>query len=298
MPLKEVNWDSFEFRCHYLGELMTQVRGESNEQKYEKALASYNKKFDAVSKMKPGDAMEKALDILQRCSEKVDYLKTIKDLPNLSDTCKKRLANIYTTETTGRIKDIESMYIEKGLRTEEDSITKYSLVTGKMYRKNSERISNGFLSGEIDFDDDLEDMVIDTKSSFDIFTFDATVARGINPIYEWQGHAYMWLKNRKRFRLAYCLNNTPEDIIKRLEQKMKYNFVGSQSDFEDACALLKDKHTYNDLPDSRRIRIYDLNRDDDKISQIMQMVPIWRNYLNNIPNVANIIDYAENNENA
>jgi hypothetical protein len=284
MPLIEVDWDNYVFRCHYLGELMSPSRGKSNLEKYNAALAAYNKKFEQVDKMSPGKTMDKALGVLENLSQKVEELKLVKDIPVLSDTCKTRLAQIYTEETTGRVKDIESMYLEKGIRTEEESITAYSLRTGTFHRKNKERISNGFLTGEIDFEDDEKDMVIDTKSSFDIFTFDKTIATGMNKLYEWQGHGYMWLRNKKRFRLAYCLNNTPEDIIQRLLKQLQYRFIGSPEDFEEACLLIREKHTYDDLPLERKIRIYELNRDDEKIEQIKTMIPHFRNYLKNITN--------------
>jgi hypothetical protein len=285
MPLKQVDWDKFIFRSHYFGELMTPARGKTNLEKYTEAQMAYEKKFTQVENMKPGSVMDRAVTVLSNLSDKVDRLKPMKDIPNLSSTCKRRLAQIYTEETTGRVKDIESMYIEKGLKTEEDSITLYSLRTGTMYKKNKERISNEYVSGEIDFDDDPQDMVIDTKSSFDIFTFDATVAQGIRFLYEWQGHCYMWLKNRKNFRLAYCLNNTPGEILEKLYKRLLYSFVGSEQDYKEACELLKQKHTYDDLPLERKIRVYDLKRDDEKIELAKSYVPYFRDYLKSIDNV-------------
>lgn len=284
MALREVDWDNYVFRAHYFGELMSQPRGKTNLELYNEAVAAYDKKYAAVEKMTPGKVMDKAVEVLDKHSQRVDELLPLKDTPTLSGTCKRRLAQIYTEETTGRKKDIDNFYIEKGLKTEEDSITLYSLRTGTMYRKNKERLENGFVTGEIDFDDEELDLVVDTKSSFDVFTFDETVAKGFNKTYEWQGHCYMWLKNRSRFRLAYCLNNTPEEIIRRMEKRMQYNFIGEESDFREACQMLREKHTYDDLPLERKIRIYEIKRDDEKIELAKSYIPHFRNYLKNITN--------------
>jgi len=282
MPIKEIDWDNYQFRCHYFGELMTgNKKGKSNMDKYLDAEKDYETFTDKIYESGKSPTTAQLLKI-NALSEKVEQLKLVKDIPILSTTCKKRLVQIYTEETTGRKKDIESVYIEKGLRTEEQSITTYSLWANAMYFKNKERIGNGYVIGEIDFDDEEKDMVIDTKSSFDIFSFDATVAQKINPLYEWQGQMYMWLKNRSRFRLAYCLNNTPEDIIIGLIKRMRYNFAGTEDDWQEAVALLRDKHTYDDLPLERKIRVYDIKRDDEKIELAKKMIPHFRNYLKNI----------------
>lgn len=280
MPLIDVDWDIFVFRSHYFGELMTKPKGKTNLDKYNDAVIAHDTFADKLMSSGKNPTTAQLLK-LNELDKKMEFLKQFKDVPKFSRTAIRRLNQIYTEETTGRKKDIESMYIEKGLKTEEDSITLYSLKYGKMYRKNKERLSNGWITGEIDFDDEKEDMVIDAKSTFDIFTFDDKVGIGLSLIYEWQGHCYMWLKNRKRFRLAYCLNNTPEEMIKRMEKSLQYNFYGNQEDFEEACALLRDKHTYNDLPMERKIQTYDLERNEEKIEEAKAMIPHFRNYLKN-----------------
>lgn len=279
MPLKEVDWDSFEFRCHYFGELMTPVRGKSNMDAY---LDSKQKYDDFMGKLMssgktPTDAQFLRMNKLEK---EMNELKLVKDVPKLSNTAKRRLAQIYTEETTGRIKDIPGMQLEKGLLTEEDSITAYSKHTNTFYKKNKERKGNGFINGEWDFDDEEQDLVIDTKSTWDIFTFDAKM-NGMSFMNEWQGHCYMWLKNRKRFRVAFVLNNTPDELIKRMIKSLDYTFIGTSDELEMTKALLIDKHTYDDLPDERKIRLFDIERSEEKIEQAKAAIPHFRNYLKN-----------------
>lgn len=280
--LKNVNWNEFEFRCHYLGELMMPTKGKTNLEKFEEANAAYYKQDAKVDGMKNASpTKDKAVQKLFELNEKLESLRAVKDNPTFSGTCLRRLAQIYTEETTGRKKDIKNDYIEKGLMTEEDSITMYSLKSGTPYFKNKIRVGNGFINGEIDFEDIDQDMTIDTKSSWDIFTFDGTVAKPLNPIYWWQGQGYMWLRNRKKHRIAYCLNNTPAKIISKLERQLKWDFEGNQEELEEAYAFIRDNHTYDDLPLDRKIRVYDVARDDEKIEALKSAIPHFRNYLIN-----------------
>lgn len=284
MPLQEVDWNTFQFRSHYFGELMTPTRGKTNLEKFNDAQEKYIELDKKIDGMKEGTTRDNSIEKLFKLNEILEVLRPIKDSIVISDTAKKRLVQIYTEQTTGRVKDVMSAYIEKGLKTEEDSITLYSLRSGLYYKKNKIRAENGFISGEIDFEDVDLDMTIDTKSSWDVFTFDATVAKKINNIYWWQGQCYMWLRNRKKHRLAYCLNNTPEEIIQRLEKRMRYEFVGEQEDYEEAKKLLREDHIFDDLPLERKIRVYDFDRDDEAIELAKSSIPIFRNYLKDITN--------------
>lgn len=281
MPIIQVDWDKFEFRCHYLGDLMSEPKGKSNAEKYSELKSYKSSLFEKISAMNDGKLKDNAFIKFSETDKKLKELEPIKDVPLFSSTCLRRLAQIYTEQTTGRRKKIESFYIEKGLKTEELSISLYSSVYEKFYRKNKERISNGFVIGEIDFDDEKEDIVIDTKSSFDIFTFDETIATGTKKLYYWQGQGYMWLKNRKHFRLAYCLNNTPSEIIFRLKNNLKYKFIGSPEEYEDACREIDELHNYDDLPEKRKIRVYDIERNDEDINRLKTAIPHFREYLKN-----------------
>lgn len=283
MYTKEVNWDEFVFRCHYMGELMSPAKGKSNLERYNESLAKYNSLYEKIVSAKDGAYKDKLISSIVDIQNEKERLEKIKDVPKLSDTAKRRLVQIYTEATTGRVKDIKSIAIEKGIKTEEDSITLYSLRTGKMYRKNKERVGNEFVSGEIDFDDEEMDMVIDTKSSEDVFTFDNSML-SINKNYEWQGQCYMWLKNRSRFRLAYCLNNSPEEIIQKILNKEKYSFIGSEEEWRNYVEFVRHNHIYDDLPIERKVRIYDFYRDEQKIEMIKASVPYFRQFLKNITN--------------
>lgn len=276
------DFSDYVFRCHYLGLLMGKGQGKSYKQQYDEAVASKDKKFERYATMnKETITAEKLLEEIGELDERIEMLEGLKGLPHLSLTAKTKLAEIFTNETTGRTRDIENKYIEKGLLLEEDAITQYSLLTNRFFKKNKITENNGFIRGELDFPED--DWVNDTKVSWDIFTFDATAAKKINPIYDWQQQGYMWLFNKKNARLIYSLHNTPEHLIVQEEKRMTYK-VQSEEDYKIACAEIRKNHIYNDLPIERKIRVYEIKRDDDKIDQIKQQIPHLRTYLNNMLN--------------
>lgn len=275
------DFSNFTFRAHYVGELMGSGVGKSNLEKYQDAVQKRADKQDKLNLIENRQTVnaKKLKSEIDLITESVDVLNFVKHIPNLGETCKSRLSRIYTEETTGRIQDIKSKYIEKGLLLEEDAITAYSLFTGKMFNKNKVRENNGFIEGEMDFSE--EDTSIDTKVSWDVFTFDATVAKPMNKIYWWQGQCYMWLFGKENHKIVYTLINTPEHLVKREQKIFESTFVGSSENLKQALREIELFHNYDDLALERKIRIYEFQRDVDAIKQIKERVPYLRNYLNN-----------------
>lgn len=278
-----MNFDTLCFRSHYVGKLMSKAKGKSNMEKYLDAKESFAKKQSDLElcsdkAVKTKEKLIKDLSILNDTIQHIDRYK-----PHLSDTCKSKLIEIYTQETTGRIKDITNKYIKKGLLVEEDSITQHSLFLGVFHKKNVVRKSNGLISGEADIETEKE--ITDTKSSWDIFTFDAVTVKPIDPVYHWQLDCYMWLYGKESAVLSYNLINTPEQLIAIEERRLIQQFIGDPDSLVEALRDLRFKHTYDDLPIGRKVRLFKVDRDEERISQIESSVPIWRDYLNNIDNV-------------
>lgn len=106
---------------------------------------------------------------------------------------------------------VTSKYMEKGMMVEDAAIALYNDVFFTDHRKNTERKTNDWITGECDIF--TPGKIIDIKSSWSLQTFPATAAAGIDKAYEWQGRAYMWLWDVDEFEVAYCLVNTPEELI-------------------------------------------------------------------------------------
>lgn len=296
-----MNFDNWKSRSHYLGLLMTTPEGKSYADKLAETKALLRDKtieFCSLENTSTKSAMKLDSDIFN-LTKKVEYLKTVQYIPNLPQTAKSKLSEIYTQETTGRKKVVSSDYLDKGLFVEEDSITMFSVFSnGKFYQKNTVRKENDFLNGECDIDSEDEDFVADTKSSWDIFTFDKNCINGMSDINEWQLDAYMWLFNRKNAKLVFTCIDTPEFLIQKQERKLMFEMFGSftyyeqakQSDlflYKEACKQIRQNSIYSDLPIERKIKIFNKKRDDTRIDMIKTRIPECRKFLNNLINIKN-----------
>jgi hypothetical protein len=105
-----------------------------------------------------------------------------------------------------------SKYTEKGTQVEDQSIALRNQVFFTNYKKNTERRTNEWITGECDLIIP-GNRVIDIKSSWSLDTFPATSKAGEDKTYEWQGRAYMWLWDVPEFEINYCLVNTPDELI-------------------------------------------------------------------------------------
>ena len=105
-----------------------------------------------------------------------------------------------------------SKYTDKGIRVEDQSIDLLGSVLLKGFTKNTERRTNDWITGEADIV--TEDSIIDIKSSWSLATFPALSKQGEDKGYEMQLRAYMWLWDKPKASIAYCMVTTPEDLRK------------------------------------------------------------------------------------
>lgn len=286
--VKRNGWDNFLFRCSMLGKLASKPKSKSPKQKIMELKAKLKvAEGDAIpvfDKLREQKSLTKTdenkLNKITDINEAIEKLKPFENTPHLSETCKAYLANIYTEVMYNRKEDITSKYIAKGLLLEEDAITQHSLNVGKMFRKNTQRLSNGFIDGEFDYEDTELEIVKDAKVNWSIFQFNRAAAAEIDTNYWWQLKGYMWLKGYKKAELVYSLLNTPEHLIKQEEKKLLWQ-VQSEEDYEEACIELRRNHIYDDIPAEEKEKIFAVSHNDEDIEFIKQQI-IWaRDYLNN-----------------
>lgn len=211
--------------------------------------------------------------------------KADKDAGNLSESAKTHLTDIYVAMKYGRKTDITNKYVEKGRRVEEDSITLYSRVKKTFFKKNDKRLYDEFIEGEPDLFKGLDikdaDEVIDAKSSWDIYTFFRVHSKSINPLYKWQLTGYMRLTGARRSTLAYCLVNTPDDLIEAEIRKLSYQLPGGtlNPDYENAKADLIKAMTFDDIPLAERVIEIQVERNEADIQRISDKVVKCRAFL-------------------
>ena len=120
----------------------------------------------------------------------------------------------------GYDEQISSKYMEKGILVEDQAIALYNEVFFTNHQKNIVRMSNLWITGECDIF--TPEKIIDIKSSWSLATFPVTAEAGKDKCYEWQGRAYMWLWDVDQFEVAYCLVNTPDELIGYEQQDLHY----------------------------------------------------------------------------
>lgn len=106
---------------------------------------------------------------------------------------------------------VSSKYMDKGIQVEDASIEFYNSVMFTNHQKNTERKTNDWITGEADIT--TASKITDIKSSWSLSTFPITAAQGRDSGYEWQLRAYMWLWDVDFAEIAYCLIDTPEELI-------------------------------------------------------------------------------------
>lgn len=201
----------------------------------------------------------------------------------ISETTKTHLVDVFVSNKYKRNTDISNRYTNKGMMVEEDSLTLYSRHKKRFFKKNVESMSNEFIKGTPDIITDT--VVIDIKSSWDIFTF----FRNNNPdklnkMYYWQLQGYMALTGRKNALLVYCLVNTPEILIGDEKRKLSYRMgvIDSSVDktYIEACAEIDRLMIYDDIPMEERVFEIFIERDDAAIERLYSRIKDCRAYMN------------------
>ncbi len=257
--------------------------------------------------------IEKAMEneIKFRCSS-LGHIMTEpqKKSETLSKTCKTHLIDVYVSNRYNRFTEINGKALSKGNDTEEDSITTVSLITGKFFKKNTERLKNAFIEGIPDlFEGELiykADVIRDTKSSWDIYTFHRAKYSELKYLYYWQGQGYMDLTGAKKCFIDYCLNNTPYNLVNK---ELYYEGFKHDGDTPAWIALqIIANHTYDlktfdsyiqqaginineneyskavyagfvEVPLKERYFCFEFDRNDEDIQRMHQRVIECRNFI-------------------
>lgn len=213
-------------------------------------------------------------------------LKSEKDAGELSATAKAYLIKVYIEEYWGRRKDISTKQMQKGILCEPELIKLLSEIDGFPYEKNTERKTNEWITGEADIV--CDEGIIDGKASWDAETFLPNLLLKmkkevkIDKDYYCQLQGYMWLYEKKQAKLSYGLVNAPESII----NQERYWLLSSMDvateespEFKIAEMELVKNMTFDDISPKERIISFDVERDEDLISQVPGKVTKAREFL-------------------
>jgi hypothetical protein len=151
----------------------------------------------------------------KKSDEEKAILEPLKE-KSLSAGAKTELKTMAKEFVFGYHKMVETKFMDKGLACEDKAIALLNQLWLKRYKKNTVRVKDEFLTGECDIDDG--DETLDTKVSWDLSTFPILAEDADDPMYKWQGVAYMRLYNKKRHKVVFVMLDTPDDLLKPWDQ--------------------------------------------------------------------------------
>ena len=178
-----------------------------------------------------------------------------KDELKLGATMTTHLKKWYAEQKSGVREEIRSKYFDKGNMCEADAIDIAAERLGLgILEKNQVHFNDEYFQGTPDVYTD--ELVIDTKCSWDYTTFLDAVTSPINKDYEAQLQVYMHLLGLKKAKLVYVMLDTPAEA----------NYG------EDIF--------YSHLPINERFFAFDLEYDKEMIEAMQEKVINARTFLN------------------
>jgi len=202
-----------------------------------------------------------------RCSAIGQIMTNSRTKGQLSKTAQSYVDTWIKEQIYKRRKVITSKYMDKGNIVEDESISFAGRVLNIDIKKNEKRYADHYLIGTPDVITD--DYVIDVKNSWDCFTFPLFFENVPNKDYFFQAQGYMALTGHHHYKLIYTLLDTPDSLIER-----EFNYA----DTLDFDAFAKD-YRYSNIDDTYRIKIFEIERDDEVIDAIELRVMECRNYI-------------------
>jgi hypothetical protein len=200
-------------------------------------------------------------NLIVRCSE----LKNLMTKPRskseeISATTKTWLKEKVKQEYFGYRKKLDTPAINKGIDCEQMSIDLLNDVVFGTYKKNTERRTNDWLTGEPDIVS--ISAIDDIKTSWSLETFPAFKEDAQEAIkkagYDWQLRGYMMLFKKPEARIRYCMVDTPDYLLK---------------DWDD-----ENIHKVDHIDPEKRMVTVTIERDKDKEQEMEEAYEIANKY--------------------
>jgi len=230
-----------------------------------------------------------------------------RDNPELPETCKTNLIDIFASAMYSRREDVDSKFLSKGNECEEDSITLLSVVNKKYFIKNTKRLTDDYVTGEWDLHDSIRKIneTTDIKTSWSLHTFLRATNKKLNDDYYWQGQTYMHLTGAESHNVAFCLVNGTADEIDREKNKLSYikgmldNQGNESPEFIRRCQQIEINHIFDitafkkkypyysfhnkqwdfDIPKERRVFVFSFKRNQSDIEKMIKRIQDCRSWI-------------------
>jgi hypothetical protein len=200
----------------------------------------------------------------------------------LSQTAKTYVEEQVLLAKYGIVKTFNSRYTDKGNLVEDESIKLASEVLELGFiLKNDEHFSNDWVTGTPDVN--TASLILDVKSSWDATTFPFFATEIPTKDYYYQLQGYMWLTGKQKSLLVYCLVNTPLDMVQDEIRRAHWN-ANLLEESLDLIDEVQKRHNFDHIPDNRRVKVFEVERDDEVIEQIKERVELCREYYETLYN--------------
>lgn len=172
-----------------------------------------------------------------------------------------------------------SKYMDKGIINEPQALKMLCEHMGwNIPNFDKSRLFNDYITGEPDLYHDF--ILADVKCSFSIDSFPWLQTELTNKDYIYQMQCYMWLTGVTTSYLAYCLTDMPEGMImeevqRRVYKELSYPHNKGRDMHEVEAEVEEDvrkEMTFPQIKLDKRIRVFEVKRDDDIIDEIRARV--------------------------
>jgi hypothetical protein len=194
----------------------------------------------------------------------------------LSATTKTYIKELVLEHKYGIKKEINSRYLDKGNQVEDMAIelAEQALDLGFVF-KNELYFENDHLTGTPDIITDT--LIVDVKSSWNGTTFPMFEDELPNKDYYWQLQGYMELTGKHNAIVAYCLVDTPEDIV--LDEIRRVAWAKKELEpSEETENDVRSQHEFSHIPKDKRVKAFLVEKDEHAIWQIKERVEQCREY--------------------
>lgn len=182
----------------------------------------------------------------------------------LSDTCIEYLMTVYAWETQGMIsvnkESLDLMQMKKGKVQEKVAGALLSFVDDAVYKEHKERISNDYLTGEIDLyrGDDIYSAthVADIKNSWDYPTFLKKINVGVENGQTEQLQGYGDITGSKNLTVANCLVDADDGTLEDMKWRVakKFNAITIESpEFLEEWKKWEKSMKFGHIPPNQRV---------------------------------------------
>jgi len=168
-----------------------------------------------------------------------------------------------------------SKYTSKGNEQESAAVAMVNRVLGTNYILSPVNFREGNLTGTPDIIEGS--LVVDIKNSWDIWTFSKAE---VTDLYYWQLQAYMHLTGATSAKLIFCLMNASEAQISDEKRRVYYGLGGdnmpdeSVAEYQAKAEQITINMTFDDIPETERVKVFNVERDDAEISRMLERVEL------------------------